>query len=396
MTRNSGSSFPSAAEEAPQLVTIGPFQPELFIRLEELVLPTRAYNCFDSAGLEFVGDLVRLSRSELFNLPNLGRNTVRDIESQLQELGLALGMSLINWELVNHELAAAEYKIGIHDLHRRPPPRPWLVEPSATPEVDPISEEVAAASVEEEVDLLLSRALKPRDLTVLAARIAWREEESPTLQVIGNAFQISRERVRQIVADSRRKAARRKLEAPLTRRCLDRVTEILPSELSKVEAILVEEGFILAGTRLRAVMTAARALGVECDFAVEKTPSSTLVLSKAAKLTSPVASPVTRKNPVRREWGHSQQDDVWVEYAVSKASISNGVFSFPANVEQTANGDFRVEDAAGVRLTTLRVKNGLAWGFRPYFLRCGIEPGDIIRVTFRLATMKASIELTNT
>ena len=396
MKGRSRSSIPSAASEDSRLVNLGPFPPELFIRLAELVLPTRAHTYFDNVGLEFVGDLVRHSRPELFAQPNLGRRTVRQIEAALQELGLALGMSVRNWELVNHELAAAKYSIDVHEVRRgRSTSRPRLVLPSAPPAPETVSHEPTPTSVEEEVELLLFRALKPRDLTVLSARIAWREEQSPTLQVIGDAFQVSRERIRQIVFDAKRRAARLRLDAPLTRRCVERVTELAPAELSEVEATLLGEGFLLGGTRLRAVMTAAGALGVDCNFTLEKTPLSTRVLSKEIKRfpSEPTneahawtdsqvrpgvvsaARPATRKNPVRRETGYTRGGDVWVEYQVSKASISNGVFSFPPNLEQMASRYFRVEDEAGVRLTTLRVNNGLVWGFSPYFLRRGLEPG---------------------
>jgi len=584
-------------EGGAQLVAFGPFQPQLFIRLAELDLPARANTFFDRLGLEFVGDLVCFSTSELFAQPNLGRTTVRKIESHMLRLGLALGMDLLNWELVNHELVASKYGIDGHTIGRAPAGyRPQLVPVSASPDLKSSSDEASASSVEEEVERIFSRALKPRAQTILTARIAWREEQTPTLQVIGDAFQISRERIRQIIACANKRVAILRLEAPLTRLCLERVAELLPGEAAQVEGTLVQEGLLLSGTRLRAILTAANVLGIDYDFALEKAQSSTYVLRAETKsllvalkqeacrmvescgwavLEDVVAaanqstttqvpkefaahrlheldgfawlaeregwfwldgrrnrllnnidkalcvgrslelselraavrrhhrmrnsapprgallelcrqledcevdgtritdvgardptlclseseqilrslllqhgpvvayrrleelalwcgipsatyqsnmsnSPMirrygreayglvgaqiseeqivgvqlgTHRNSVRRDWGYTPEGDVWVDYQLSAACVTNGVFSVPAITENLAGRDFDVHNISGVRIATLRIKNGAIWGFLPYFGRHDPEAGDHMRVTLRLRDGTASIEL---
>jgi DNA-directed RNA polymerase subunit alpha len=60
----------------------------------------RARNCLEENGIRTLRDLVAKSQNELLQLPNLGKETLSEIEARLKELGLRLGMSLPQTEHV--------------------------------------------------------------------------------------------------------------------------------------------------------------------------------------------------------------------------------------------------------------------------------------------------------
>lgn len=61
---------------------------------DEMELSIRAQNCLDGAGITLLGQLVQKSGSELLQLKNFGRTSLKEIEDALSEMGLSLGMAL--------------------------------------------------------------------------------------------------------------------------------------------------------------------------------------------------------------------------------------------------------------------------------------------------------------
>lgn len=61
---------------------------------EEFELSFRSQNCLNSSGIKLIGQLVQKSASELLNLKNFGRTSLRDIEQDLVKKGLTLDIKL--------------------------------------------------------------------------------------------------------------------------------------------------------------------------------------------------------------------------------------------------------------------------------------------------------------
>jgi len=60
--------------------------------IADLELSVRARNCLDGANIQTLHDLVTLSENEVMNLKNLGKTSLTEIKSKLEEYGLGLGM----------------------------------------------------------------------------------------------------------------------------------------------------------------------------------------------------------------------------------------------------------------------------------------------------------------
>lgn len=61
---------------------------------EEMELSFRSQNCLNDTGIKLIGHLVQKSASELLDLKNFGRTSLREIEKNLSEMGLTLEMKL--------------------------------------------------------------------------------------------------------------------------------------------------------------------------------------------------------------------------------------------------------------------------------------------------------------
>ncbi|MCJ8341762.1 MAG: DNA-directed RNA polymerase subunit alpha [Cetobacterium sp.] len=62
----------------------------LNIKIEELDLTVRSFNCLKKAGIEEVGQLARMSMNELLKIKNLGRKSLDEILEKMKELGFDL------------------------------------------------------------------------------------------------------------------------------------------------------------------------------------------------------------------------------------------------------------------------------------------------------------------
>lgn len=60
------------------------------IKIEELDLTVRSFNCLKKAGIEEVGQLARMSLNELLKIKNLGRKSLEEILEKMKELGFDL------------------------------------------------------------------------------------------------------------------------------------------------------------------------------------------------------------------------------------------------------------------------------------------------------------------
>ena len=58
--------------------------------IEEMELTVRTSNCLKEAKIHTVGQLEQWTRNELLGLPNLGRKSLREVEEQLEKMGLKL------------------------------------------------------------------------------------------------------------------------------------------------------------------------------------------------------------------------------------------------------------------------------------------------------------------
>ncbi len=71
--------------------------PMLCLPVDDLELTVRSANCLKAESINYIGDLIQRTETELLKTPNLGRKSLNEIKDVLASRGLSLGMKLENW-----------------------------------------------------------------------------------------------------------------------------------------------------------------------------------------------------------------------------------------------------------------------------------------------------------
>lgn len=73
------------------------FEPVLLQSVDDLELTVRSANCLKAENINFIGDLVQRTETELLKTPNLGKKSLTEIKAILAERGLSLGLRIEGW-----------------------------------------------------------------------------------------------------------------------------------------------------------------------------------------------------------------------------------------------------------------------------------------------------------
>jgi DNA-directed RNA polymerase subunit alpha len=71
--------------------------PVLLRPVEDLELTVRSANCLKAEAVQYIGDLVQKSETDLLKTPNLGKKSLNEIKEVLSSRNLSLGMRLDSW-----------------------------------------------------------------------------------------------------------------------------------------------------------------------------------------------------------------------------------------------------------------------------------------------------------
>ena len=72
-------------------------------KVDELELSVRSANSLKNDNIVYIGDLVQKSEAEMLRTPNFGRKSLNEIKEVLTQMGLHLGMEVVNWPPDNIE-----------------------------------------------------------------------------------------------------------------------------------------------------------------------------------------------------------------------------------------------------------------------------------------------------
>ena len=60
-------------------------------------MSVRSANCLKNDNIVYIGDLVQKSEAEMLRTPNFGRKSLNEIKEVLTQMGLHLGMEVVDW-----------------------------------------------------------------------------------------------------------------------------------------------------------------------------------------------------------------------------------------------------------------------------------------------------------
>lgn len=84
----------SKVESGGEIPVDKELQDRLSLPISQLDLSVRASNCLESAKVSTVGDLARMSETDLLKVRSFGRTSLREVKRKLADLGLSLGMNV--------------------------------------------------------------------------------------------------------------------------------------------------------------------------------------------------------------------------------------------------------------------------------------------------------------
>jgi DNA-directed RNA polymerase subunit alpha len=81
------------AEKAPEKAVDEELTKKLNMAIQELELSVRANNCLESVKVETIGQLVKMTESDLLKIRSFGKTSLREVKRKLADIGLSLGMT---------------------------------------------------------------------------------------------------------------------------------------------------------------------------------------------------------------------------------------------------------------------------------------------------------------
>ncbi len=207
-----------------------PLSSTLLRRVETLELTTRASNVMEDQGISTVGELVRLTESELLRTRNVGRMTINNLKTVLAQLGLSLGVTIKNWPR-EEELA-------------------FLLEARARDRLDPTQTSIGTfAFLEDELCAAVKAAVGTSERAIVMRRTGWDGDRVWTLEELGSdpiasgrTSPVSRERIRQIAKKAIKKIQKKSISTPILYRAITFIEENAPLATVTLPGLLRRHG----------------------------------------------------------------------------------------------------------------------------------------------------------
>ena len=233
------------------------FPPSLFTELKDFDWSVRTRNGLyhfypdfeipttDTKRPALIGDLVMLNRPALLQIPNMGRNSIAEIESVLSERNLSLRMSMPRWNEDSIQAYLAENRQDL-DKERK---EAALANYSRLLPSDRIT-------LEDEIMALLGYMgiNKQRNIDMFLRNTGLDGKGGATLEEIGQSYGVTRERVRQIVAkDKRRFRVGLLFKLEIFEKICSFLNSVSCASTDSIEADLKSEGFLRDDFDLRGI-----------------------------------------------------------------------------------------------------------------------------------------------
>ena len=141
--------------------------------------------------------------------------------------------------------------------------------------ITPASGPPPSSCLEEELEALLPPRIRERSLVVVRRVLGWDGGAGSTLEVAGQEFGLTRERIRQIVSKS--------LEGwsmPATsflNRAIEAISHDAPCFAERAEALLLEQKIVCSPMRIEGILATARVLDIDVPWQIVRQDSSRVV-----------------------------------------------------------------------------------------------------------------------
>jgi len=215
-------------------------------KVEDLNLSVRSYRCLKKEHIEFVGDLAQRSEASLLKLRNFGRKSLLEIKEKLSELNLALGMTINDWPDIDsndllqkhNDLIKKDKEAQKHEIKKK--------------------FEEKFEFLEDELYYIANHLNQiKRNADIAIKYFGWAGNLPRTLESVGNQFNLTRERVRQIINSFVRRVnvnKNKKIYFLKFEKCHNILIKRIPNEASLVEEELLEKKLVKSKFRVESII----------------------------------------------------------------------------------------------------------------------------------------------
>ena len=229
---------------------------ELIKEFDETTLSVRSKNVLKNLNCTNIGDIIFLSGQSLLNNNNLGKKSVNEIEEYINNLDLNFGDIIEPWDKdIVKQLR--ENLIGkISDEARQE-----LIKKNQYLEVElqKILEECIKTSQKDQ-------SIKDRVIDVLINRFGLDGSPAKTLEIIGQKYNVTRERIRQNQENGLRKLKTFKPFTPILDKIFEELSKSLPVTEIEFNRILKEKKLTLVEWDFKGLQDFYENIGIKTDF----------------------------------------------------------------------------------------------------------------------------------
>ena len=241
------------ADEAPNATAA------LGVKLSTFPLSVRAQHALATLKVSVVGDLCVLTESKLLRTKNVGRKTVSELRALVRSLGLRFGMSVTADQI--RRVAPVQIALPI-ELR--------IEEPSDL-----------AGALRAHVD---AATASDRNADWVIQHLGWDGQPHRTLETIGEGFNVTRERVRQVVAKCSRYLEAREIAPVALKRAVEIISNNVPLTQATLDQLLKSNGLAADGFCVDGIKRAARVFGADFPFEIRDGADSLIIPKRYAEL----------------------------------------------------------------------------------------------------------------
>jgi RNA polymerase alpha subunit/sigma-70-like protein len=222
----------------------------LLASLAELGMPTRIVNGLPGRDVKLVGQFITMTEAEVLRIPNMGRKSLFEAKRILAQYGLYLGSDVAQWDHAEayQERERLGWKLrrhisqsgGIkHHLHNH---------------------------LEDELAALIASVEDARNAALLIKLYGFDGGKPRTLEEIGQAFSLTRERVRQLGERAKCRAVLKWRPMPRLKAAIEAIREVGPLSAAALSIKLEELRITRGPFHPDAIIEAAQFLGIKPGF----------------------------------------------------------------------------------------------------------------------------------
>jgi len=233
---------------------------ELIKEFDETTLSVRSKNVLLNLNCFNIGDIIFLSGQSLLNNNNLGKKSVNEIEEYINNLGFNFGDIIEPWDKDTVKQLRENLIGKITDEARQE-----LIEKNKYLEVElqKILEECIKTYQKDQ-------SIKDRIIDVLINRFGLDGSPAKTLEIIGQKYNVTRERIRQNQENGLRKLKTLKPFTPILDKIFEELTKSLPVTEIEFNRILKEKNLTQIEWDFKGLQDFYENIGIKTNFYIIK------------------------------------------------------------------------------------------------------------------------------